>query len=209
MTPTRKRNPRSGSTILEFALFALVTVPATLGVVGVGMTLGAYIRILQTTRDAAHMFARGIDFNTTGNQDMVVRLASTLNLTRNGGDGVVIFSKIITPYQADCDAASVQNCSNLGVPVVIHRTTVGASQLRASSYATPRTQILSGEGNIAPSDYLTDFSVRAPSATGEFTTSGVTQERGDIAYVVEGYFSLPTLRFLGYAPNGAYCRFMF
>ena len=83
--------------MLEFALATLLYVPLTLGVVGLGMSLGSYITVVQTTRDAAHMFARGIEFSTDANKDLVVRLAAGLNITRTGGDGSIVFSKIITP----------------------------------------------------------------------------------------------------------------
>ena len=206
----RKRNGRSGNTILEFALASLVLVPTMLGVVGIGMTLGSYIKILQTTRDTAHMFARGLDFDSVENRDIVVRLASTLHMTRNGGNGTVILSKIITPGAADCEAANrTNNCPNRDIPVVIHRLSIGNVALRASRYGTPTSSIVSSDGNISPSDYLGDSSVRAPVLGTELATAGIVQQRGEIAYVVEAYFTLPSLQFLGFAPEGGYCRFMF
>jgi hypothetical protein len=39
--------------------------------------------------------------------------------------------------------------------------------------------------------------------------AGMVQGRGEIAYVVEGYFQFPSLQFLRYTPEGAYCRFVF
>jgi hypothetical protein len=207
---TRNKKSRSGNVILEFALVSLFAIPAVLGTVGVGLTLGNYIKILQTTRDTAHMFARGIDFDAVENRDIVVRLASTLNMTRNGGNGTVILSKIITPRTEDCEAANRANdCPNRDVPVVIHRIRIGNDALRTSRYGTPAPSIVSPEGNISPSDYLGDSSVRAPNLATELTNAGIVQQRGEIAYVVEAYFTLPALRFLRFAPNGAYCRFMF
>lgn len=210
MSQRTKRDGRSGNAILEFAIVVLALIPLCLGVVGIGLAMCNFLKVLQTTRDTAHMFARGIEFDSAGNRDIVVRLASSLHLTRNGGNGKITLSKIITPRQEDCDAANrTNNCPNRDIPVVIHRVTIGDPNLRASRYGTPNPAIVSADGNIAPSVYLGDATVRAPAFTTEMTQAGMTQGRGEIAYVVEGYFRFPALRFLGYAPEGAYCRFVF
>jgi hypothetical protein len=210
MRAKRSRNRSAGNTILEFALVSMLLVPGCLGVVGVGMTLGTYIQMLQTTRDTAHMFARGVEFDTVENRDLVVRLASSLQMTRTGGNGTVILSKIITPRQEDCQAANRPNdCPNRDIPVVIHRIAIGNTALRSSRYGTPSPALVSADGNITASDYLTESSVRAPYLLTELTAAGMVQQRGEIAYVVESYFTLPGLRFLQFAPQGAYSRFIF
>jgi hypothetical protein len=193
------------------ALISLLYIPLTLGVAGVGMTLGSFVSVLQTTRDAAHMFARGIDFNTTANKEMIIRLAGSLNLAQTGGSGSMIFSKIITATQLDCDAAgvSVAQCSNRDLAVVIHRTRIGNDALLTSHYGTPVSSIISGSGNIAATEYLRQSSARAGGFAAELASASYVQGRGEIAYLVEGFFQVPALRFLGYAPNGMYCRFIF
>jgi hypothetical protein len=207
----RASREQSGSTLLEFALASLVYIPLTLGVVGLGLSLGSYITALQTTRDSAHMFARGIDFASDANKDIVVRLAAGLNLTRTSGNGSVVFSKIITPTEEDCAAAglSSSSCRNQGSPVVTHRVRLGDNSRLTSHYGTPAASLISSEGNIAASDYLTNSTVLAGSFAAEATTAGLVQERGEIAYLVEGYFTVPSLMFLGYATGGMYCRFLF
>jgi hypothetical protein len=206
----RKRGSKSGNTILEFALVSLVLIPCCLGVAGLGMALGNFVKVSQTVRDAAHMFARGIDFDRDDNKDIIVRLASSLHITRNGGDGVVIFSKIVTPTQEDCAAAGrPTNCPNRGLPVFVHRVIVGNQSLRNSRYGTPASGIVSADGNITSANYLTQASAVAAGFATTLAEAGMAQERGDVAYLVEGQFSLPALQFLGYAPNGAYCRYIF
>jgi hypothetical protein len=205
----RKRS-EAGNTILELALASLIMVPCCLGVAGLGMTLGNFIRISQIVRDSAHMFARGIDFDRDENKDIILRLASSMNVTRTGGDGIVIFSKIITPSQQDCEAANrANNCPNRNVPVLIHRVTIGQTSVRASQFGTPNSNLINADGNITSADYLTQSSAIATAFGAELTRAGMQQERGDIPYLVEGYFSLPALRFLGFAPTGAYCRYIF
>jgi hypothetical protein len=86
---------------------------------------------------------------------------------------------------------------------------IGDPALRTSRYGTPNSALISTDGNIRASDYLVDASVRAPAFITELADAGIVQLRGEIAYVVEGYFTLPSLSFLGYAPQGAYCRFVF
>lgn len=206
----QKRRSEAGNTILEFALVSLIMIPSCLGVAGLGMALGNFIKVSQTVRDSAHMFARGIDFDQNSSKDVIVRLASSLNITRTGGNGVVIFSKIITPFQADCDAANRStNCPNRNQPVLIHRVTIGSQSLRSSRFGTPAANIISADGNITAANYLVQGSAIATGFAAEMTRAGMQQERGDIAYLVEGYFSLPALQFLGYAPTGAYCRYIF
>lgn len=207
----RRRQGQSGSAILEMALMTLLYIPLTLGVAGLGMTLGSFISVLQTTRDAAHMFARGIDFNTDANKDLIVRLAGGLNLTRTGGNGSVVFSKIITATQLDCDAVGISTaqCTNRDQPVLIHRTRIGDNSLLTSRYGTPISSIVSTSGNISANDYLKQTSARAGVFATDLAAASYIQGRGEIAYLVEGYFEVPALRFLGYAPNGMYCRFVF
>jgi hypothetical protein len=207
----RRRRGQSGSAILEMALMTMLYIPLTLGVAGLGMTMGSFISVLQTTRDAAHMFARGIDFATDANKDLIVRLAGGLNLTRTGGNGSLVFSKIITATQQDCDAAGISSaqCANRDQPVLIHRTRIGDDSLLTSHYGTPTSSIVSSSGNISANNYLRQTSARAGVFATDLAAASYVQGRGEIAYLVEGHFQVPALRFLGFAPNGMYCRFVF
>lgn len=188
----------------EFALTFGFIFPMFLGVVEVGSALGNSVNLSQVTRDLGHMYARGVDFSGDQHKDLAVRLAGNAGLTRNGGDGVLILSKIITPTAEDCAAANLdRNCPNRGVPVVIHRIVIGNASLRASNYASPLATLMSAHGNIAAEHYLTHPSVVATGFDHELTAATMNQERGEIAYVAEGYFNTALFS------QGVYSRYVF
>ena len=182
-----KPNRRRGNTLVEFGLVtAFILIPLTLGVMTIGMTLARTVRIYQLTRDAAHMFARGVDFASAGNRNLIVRMASGLNLTDSGGDGVIIFSQL----EGD----------NNGQPVCTRRLVIGNAGLRASKYASP-TQI-DGQGNV---DYAHDQAAKAPSFTGIMALSP-----GEDTYVVETYFNSPGYDWSGFwSGHGTYSMAVF
>lgn len=89
------RKRQRGNQVIEFALCSVLLVPLFLGTVVLGMRLGRSIQVTQVARDTAHMYARFVDFSKAGNQDLVVRIASGLKMTRTGGNGVVILSQVM------------------------------------------------------------------------------------------------------------------
>src|SRR5262249_39767443 len=122
---------------------------------------------------------------------------------------VLILSQIVTVYQADCDAAGMtNNCSNLGQTVFSQRIVLGNTSLRSSAFGTPPPAYVGGSGNIAPSDYYQQSTLRAVG----FNTI-LAQNDGDTAWVVEGFFTQPDLSFLvpGFqqANRGTYVRSIF
>ena len=199
-----KRNEQ-GSALLEFAAVSIVVIPLFFGMVGAGIQLGRMNEAVQICRDAAHMYARGVDFSLTNNQNILVSLATGSGMTVNGGNGVVIMSQIIQVYQADCTAAGLAagQCTNLNQLVFVNRLVTGNSGLRSSNYGTPPSALVNSEGNIADSDYLTKPSlVVTGGLANEFTNSGLTLNDGDIAYLTEFYESTPDLSFLGTGGSG-------
>jgi Flp pilus assembly protein TadG len=204
------RSRQQGTAIVEFALVAPLLVLMFLGTVGVGISLGRSIHTVQFCRDMAHMYADGVDFSVTANKDMAVRLSQRTDMTATGGNGVVIFSKIMTVYQADCTAATVSPCTNLGLAVITQRVVVGNAALRTSDFGTPAPAILDAQGNISPNVYLSNSSnVRAPNFTPLLTAAGTTQQQSDSAWVTETYFTYPTLNFFFSSAPGVYTRFIY
>src|SRR5271166_3131257 len=122
-----------GNALLEFAAVSIVVIPLFFGMVGAGIQLGRMNEAVQVCRDAAHMYARGVDFSQAANQNILVNLATGTGMTVNGGNGVVIMSQITQVYQADCTAANLTagQCANLGQLVFISRLVTGNSGLRA------------------------------------------------------------------------------
>jgi hypothetical protein len=200
-----RKKGESGNTLLEFALVSTFAVPLMVGTFVVGTNLGRSIHATQLSRDAGHMYARGVDFSTSTNQDLIVRLAQGTGMTRTGGNGVVILSRIIKVYQADCDAASLSGsaCTNLNQSVVTQRIVVGNPQLRASSFGTPSPSLLDSQGNVA--NYLKETSARA----GAFGNV-LSLNQGEIAYTAEVYLPSPDLDFQQYQKStGVYARSIF
>ena len=156
-------------------------------------------------RDAAHMYARGVDFSQVANQNILVNLATGTGMTVSGGNGVIVMSQIVKVYQADCTAAGLTSgqCANLNQLVFINRMVTGNSGLRPSNYGTPPSAYIDSLGNIAASDYLTRSNlVVTGGLTTELTNSGLTLNDGDIAYLTEFYESMPDLSFLGASGSG-------
>ena len=157
---------RRGSTLVEFALAAsFVLLPLVLGTMSIGMTMARTIRINELTRDAAHMFARGVDFSQSANQSLLLDMATGLNITATGGEGVIIFSGI--------------QCTGTGQAVCTRRLVVGNSALHASDYANP-TQIDSS-GNV---NYTRD-----PGANARSFLNVMPMSTGESTYVVETFYS--------------------
>jgi hypothetical protein len=178
---------RRGTTLVEFALVSsFILIPLVLGTASIGMTMARTIRIYQLTRDAAHMFSRGVDFSQTGNQALLLTMATGLNITSTGGEGVIIFSGI--------------QCTGAGQAVVTKRLVVGNSGLRASNYANP-TQIDSS-GNV---NYTQD-----PGANASSFLSVMPMSTGESTYLVETYYSSSDFDLAGFwTGNGTYTMAVF
>ena len=210
------RNPRrnqKGNALLEFAAVSIVVIPLFFGMVGAGIQLGRMNEAVQICRDAAHMYARGVDFSLTSNQNILVSLATGTGMTATGGNGVMVMSQVMQVYQADCTAAGLTNaqCTNLNQLVFVARIVTGNSGLRSSNYGTPPASLVNAQGNIAASDYLTKPSlVLTGGFSTELTNAGLTLADGDIAYLTEFYESMPDLSFLGTgASGGVYAKAVF
>lgn len=218
------RSGQKGSTIVELALVVPMLTLLFFGVVGLGIMMGRYVQAVTVARDIAHMYANGVDFTIAANQNIIInQLAQGTGITANGGNGVIILSRIGTVYQVDCDAAGFSNnCTNLNLPVFEQRVRIGLASLRSSTFGTPNSAILDAQGNISPAVYMknTDASVRTTGfeaaydaavqrATG--TAPAVpAQPQNDNAYVVEVYFQYPDIAFLGWSTaGGAYAMFIF
>jgi hypothetical protein len=210
-----RRSADSGSAVIEFALVAPALIILFFGTAGFGVMMGRYIQAVQVCRDLAHMYSDGIDFSQTGYQNIAIQLAQGTGMTATGGNGVTIFSQVMTVYQADCNAAGYQNtCGSLGQSVFTQRLYIGNQSLRSSTFGTPNPALLNSQGNISPSVYLqdTDSSVIANGFTALVTAAGETGglPEGEYAYMVEVYFAYPDLSYLGNSTaGGAYVRFIF
>jgi hypothetical protein len=187
----------SGSALMEFSFSTLFWVPLLLGTMVLGLNLSRSIRVTQFCRDAGHMYAYGVDFSQTSNQNLLVQLASGLNITTSGGTGVVIFSTITTIAANDCTAGGLQanstQCPNLNYNVITKRIVIGNSSVKASGFGTPAAADMDSSGSIPSSKFLTDSSTRALGFSNLISIAS-----GQYAYVAEVYFSSPDYDWTGF-----------
>ena len=184
------RDSRRGSTAIEFALVMICAVPMFFGTVAMGITIAAAQEATQVTRDVGHMYGYGTDFTSASSQQLVTTLATGFDLSSTGSS-ILIFSQINTVFQADCTNASVSPCTNLGSPVFIQRVVIGNSSLKTSAFGTPPSSYIDSLGNISAANYMKQTSLVASGFA-----SVLTQGDGDVANVVEGYYSMPNISFL-------------
>ncbi len=204
---TRAGNRRKGNALVEFALVSIFLVPLLLGTVNVGMNLSRSIQTTQVSRDAGHMYVRNVDFSIPANQDIVVRLAQGLNMTRTAGNGVVTLSRVLFVGPNECAGAglTLAQCVNVNQPVFTQRIVIGNATLRPSDFGTPPSNLIGSNGNIAALDYLTN-----PAARTNGFSNLLALQPMENAFVSEAYFISPEWDFPGaYTNTSTYARTIF
>jgi hypothetical protein len=179
------RGKRRGVAVVELSLIIFPLTVLLMGVVVVGLSLGRAVQVAHVTRDAASMYVRGIDFSKDPNKDVVVRLSQGMGMTRTGGDGRVILSKVTFIPASKC--GTIPGC-NADKHVITQRLSIGNPSLRQSNYGTPTG--IDSTGLVT--QYLTDD---AAIVTGTFSPALAD---GEFAYVAEGYFKNVNLNFPGF-----------
>lgn len=195
---------RRGSAVLEFALVASFLMPLFVGGCVIGINLSRSIQATQISRDLGHMYARQVDLSGANGKNLAVRLATGTGITANGGNGVIILSKVLKVSQSECDGASLTaaQCTNLNRSVIVNRIVIGAAGLRSSAVGTP-TGTLDSQGGVP--NYLTDITARTANFETILALTG-----GEVAYVSEVYVNSPDLNFQQYQTNtGVYARSIF
>jgi hypothetical protein len=200
-----KRQRRRGAAMVELALGLTLLFPILLGVGAIAIRLGRTLQATQATRDIAHMYALGADFSLPGTQALAGTLSREYNLSSTG-KAVLLFSRIMKVQQIDCDAAALHTCPNLNLPVLTQRIVMGNPSLRNSNFGTPPAAYIGTSGTISPVNYCQESSL---VATG--FNSVLALSPGQSTTMVEGYFSMPDINFLGFPDSGGgyYVRFLF
>jgi hypothetical protein len=196
---------RRGVATLELALAASFTIPLLLGVAAIGIRLGRTLQATQLTRDVAHMYALGADFSLPGTQAIASTLSRDFNLSSNG-QAVLLFSRLEKVQQTECTAAGLHTCPNLNLPVFTQRIAMGNTALLTSPFGTPPAAYIGSGGNILSINYCQQTSLIAAGFD-----SVLTLAAGQTATMVEGYFAMPDINFLGFPNSGGgyYVRFLF
>jgi hypothetical protein len=116
----------------------------------------------------------------------------------------VIVSQVTIPSDSDCTGAGLTmgQCTNRGVPVIIHRLRFGNTALRTSDFGQPAANLIAADGSVAAADYLTNTGLRATNFG-----SVMTLTASEIAFITETYFSSPDYDLPGWMSNtGVYAR---
>jgi Flp pilus assembly protein TadG len=199
MSSSRRRK-QSGATIIEFSLSLAFLVPLLIGTFVFGFRLVQAQQVDQITRDLAHMYSRGIEFDTSAASE-AVSLAGQFGLS-SSGNAALIFSTITLASTADCQAFNSTNtCPNLGKPVFVEQIGIGNVTANASVFGTPvsagtlpaTSPAISG----VPDDYSTTVSQSAQGGQSWALANGfsniVTLTSGQVVYVVEMFDHTPAL----------------
>jgi hypothetical protein len=185
---------------MEFALISTVLIPLLMGTLGVGTAMLNSFQVTQVARDAAHMYARGVDFSLTGSKTMLSRLTGQLGSLDATGHNLVIFSTLTYVGRTVCKQAGYADssvppnpttaCTNYGHFVFTHRWKVGNADLRTSSIGSPTTGVDSTNGMITLDNSVTKTGNRADAFALlpkplEDGTDGY--QAGQPAYLVEAF----------------------
>src|ERR1035438_8249640 len=90
---TRSKQSR-GTLIPLYALGAIFFIPLAIGVLLVSNIANRNDHANQVSRDVGSMYAQGLDFSNTANQDIALKVAEGLGMDIRGGKGVLILSRL-------------------------------------------------------------------------------------------------------------------
>lgn len=192
---TRRKD--SGATIIEFSLSLAFMVPLLIGTFVFGFRLVQAQQIDQIARDLAHMYSRGIEFNTTGAASEAESLANQFGLTATG-NCALIFSTITLATTATCQAYNGTNvCPNVNKPVFTEQIGIGNVTSNSSVFGTPTSggslTATPGVSNDYSNSVSTTDQAKSNWALANGFGSVLTLTSGQTVYVVEMFDHTPAL----------------
>jgi hypothetical protein len=202
MNRTRRRK-QAGATIIEFTLSLMFLMPLLLGTMVFGFRLVEAQQINQITRDLAHMYSRGVAFNTTAGTSEAASLSNQFGLTTNGSS-VIIFSTLTLMTAAGCNTGTGGNtglCTNLNKPVFTSQVAIGNSTANRSVFGTP-TSTGSLTATTGVSNNYSATVTAANQASSSWAAAPnfanlVTLTSGQVVYMVEMINNTPALNVAG------------
>ena len=142
----KRKRSRGGSSI-EFAFVSLVLVPLLLGTAVIGVNMTRALLTIQLSRDAGHMYARGVDFSQPGNQTVLSTLGANLGLSTTPGNGsAVVLLSALTYVDAnacalvgavDSSGQPTSGCTNYRQWAFTQRLAIGNPSIHQSNYGSP------------------------------------------------------------------------
>lgn len=208
MTSQRQQKQgQRGTTVIEFVLVTtFILVPLLLGTMVVGFNIIRNIQVHQIARDAGHMFARGVDFSTSGgpgNRAVITYLAPRLADSSSAGTGTLVLSSFQFLGPKTCGT-----CKNLGHVVFTRQVVMGNAALFQSKFGKVPSGSMASNGSVT--NPLTDTAVVADGFRTLMDATGYSMLDGQIAYVAEAYYSSTDFDIAGFQKPGAlYARAIF
>jgi hypothetical protein len=224
ISASRSRLQR-GNEIIEFALIAAFLVPTFIWVFINGLNLVRFNQSTEINRDLGSLYIKGTDFSTYQPQQLAVRLAQGYGLTVSSftgnqhtnnsgtGNGYVILSQImyVGPTSGSTCQSASPTCVNHDSYVYLQRIDFGNTGLQFNGVTvasklggTVSSATINTSGLVQ--NYLTD-----PNAVASNVPSLVASQfaDGQVAYVIETFFTSPTVGFSGLPGGGVYGRTFF
>jgi len=186
-------SPDLDGAITYYTLGAIFVIPLLIGVFVVGTNAELTNQANQVSHDLASMYAQGVDFSSAPNQKIAMRVADGVGMKLEGGQAVVILSKIRVVRDSDCGSSPSAKCSNRGYPVVLQRYVIGNTRLRGSSLGSP--------ANIDPK--TGDVGNWASDATARADVFALGIKDPEYTYAAECFLATPDVG------TGVYSRAMF
>ena len=181
---------RRGQAIAEFALSLPFLILISVGTFALGVVIDRHLTVTQLVRNAGNMYARGVDFTLVQNKELLLKAADGMEMTVDGGQGVIYLSTVILSQEGD----------NEGDPVVSERIVISNAGLHDSAVAMPTTILPNGE----VVDYDNDANAVAS------LPPGVELFGNERIYVAETFHDPRNLAFEGiFVPQGLYSAAFF
>lgn len=163
----RLRSDSGANVMFEFALALPFLVLMVVGTFAVGLMFDRSLTQGQLARNAANMYARGIRFNTTANQQLLVNAATGMNMQLDGTGDTVVYLSTLTRVRSDANCvvggASVP-CGNRGLIVIAQRFTVGNASIGPSIFGTIDAGNLDSEKNVIAFEHQSYARATMPAA---------------------------------------------
>jgi hypothetical protein len=165
-------------------------------------------QVAQLSRDTGHMYARGVDFTDPQNTLLLGRLASSLNIQANAGNGAIVLSKVTLVTPTDCAAANMKVCPNDGKYVFTAFVVYGNFSYAQTLLGNPGLNYLKNGGSIQISQYLSDPALIATNFSNYLSFPDPTQP-GQVAYVSEVTVESQSIAWTEFNNTRAYARTFF
>ena len=176
---------RRGQAIAEFAISLPFLILISVGTFALGIVIDRHLTVTQLVRNAGNMYARGVDFTLPQNKALLLQAADGMQMTVDGGQGVIYLSTVVVAQDGD----------NLGKPVVSERIVIANAGFDDSEIAMPASILPNGEVLGYEDD---------PQAVASLPP-GVTLSGNERVFVAEVFHNPQNLGFEGiFVPQGLY-----